>query len=267
MRPVGLMLCLSVAAAERPQIAYQTGLLTARTGNNIKLGAAISFQSADKYGYGGRMVANGWDMFINWVNIERGGVRLNGMNYSFVLTYAEDYSDETYVRRAFEQYLQAYEMDFYLGPYSSGLTAAAVSMTEPAGRLMLAAVASNSSIFRGREFSFSMYPPDYTYDEVVFEVFSSLGAASIAIVQDVGYPQCDNVTASVEYAARYGINLYGHFVVDPLSATYSNDVTVIFEELKGAGVHVVHACSYLDLCIQVRILPTADDSFFYDSLV
>lgn len=246
-----LALCCLATAEKRPQTAYQTGLFKADKDKVIRLSGAISFQSEDTYGYAGRMVANGWDMFINWVNVARGPLTVNGLNYSFGLNYVEDYSDAAYVSDAFSQFISDGESSFYLGPYSSGLNAAAVAQTEPAGGLFVTAAASNSSIFKDNTYSFSLHPPDYELEEIAFKTFSGLGATSIAVAFEKGYPQCSNASESARLAAKYGLRLAGYYYTDPSSPSYEQDVDAVISSMKEQSAESAFICSYLDLCVQV----------------
>ena len=233
------------------QISYCSGLFAADPLNVIRLGAGISYDPADAYGHGGRMVANGWNMFIEWVNVEKGGIQLGNTTYTFQLQFVEDHSAPQEVRFIYNELVSSGGIDFYLGPYSSELTLQSVGETDPEGKLQLANAASNHSIFRNSKYSFSTYPPNYYYNSIPFETFSSLNATSIAVIQDVGYPQCYNVSESEMYSARYGLPLHGHYFVDPNSTSYASDVEALLTELKEADVETLYACSYLLLCTEV----------------
>lgn len=238
-----------------PQMEYEAGTFASVSTSVIHLGASISFLKTDKYGYGGRMIANGWDMFVNWINIDQGGMLVGNTTYSFQLSYVEDYSDRQYVSFVYSELLKAVETDFFFGPFSSALTASALTLTEPAEQLLLSASASNSSLFVDSDLAFSLQPSNIHIDEVPFQLFSSKGAASIAVLYDVGYAACDNASSSAQLADTYGIELNGHYFFDSTDPLYEDNIKSVMVDLKAANVEAVHACSYLQLCVEVSSSP------------
>lgn len=92
----------------------------------LRLGGTISYATYDDFRFYGQQILDAWIFFIEWVNEERGGVMINGTNYSVSLAYMDDFSDIEYVKKGYEFLLGTESilegLDFMLSPYSSHLT-------------------------------------------------------------------------------------------------------------------------------------------------
>jgi hypothetical protein len=239
-----------VLATINPQSQFEVGPFTDNR-NIIRIGASTSLLASDVHSAGGNMLADGWKMFVNWVNLVRGGLKLFNETYLFQVGYVEDYSDALYVSYVYDKLVTRGEMDFYFAPYSSLLTEHAADVTAPAKQLLIAAFASNSSIYKKNDYSLGLMPPANSYHEAPFKVYSGLGASSIALLNDIDNPLCLNETNSHYFASVYNIELFGHFQLDPKSANYSADIRGYLEQMKAADVETVYVCSYLSLCTEV----------------
>ena len=102
--------------------------------NNIRLGGTISYELHDEYHFYGEQMKNSWVLFNEWVNEVRGGVLVNGTNYTFAVGYIDDFSDSTKVQEGFEYLLSNVStlegLDIMLAPYASSLTRVAVDIAE-----------------------------------------------------------------------------------------------------------------------------------------
>jgi hypothetical protein len=92
----------------------------------LRLGGTISYDEKDDYRFYGQQMLNAWILFVEWANEERGGVTINGSNYSVSLSYMDDFTEVDYVTNGFEFMLSnrsiAEGLDFMLSPYTSALT-------------------------------------------------------------------------------------------------------------------------------------------------
>ena len=97
--------------------------------NTLRLGGTISYDANDDFRFYGQQTLDAWMFFIEWVNEVRGGILINGTNYSVSLAYMDDFTDMEFVKNGFEFMLGNNSilegLDFMLSPYSSSLTDAA----------------------------------------------------------------------------------------------------------------------------------------------
>lgn len=226
--------------------------------DTITIGAPISYRVGDKYYSVGSFISNGWTMFAEWVNYERGGVKLNGLTYSISIKYIEDFSDEYYVTKATNFLLAQPDTDFMFGPYSTSLTHTCVALTEAHDALLIAQ-ASDTSIFAASDYAYSVLPPKNTYSETAFATFSGLGASSIAVIVESNMELC-SLNSSYTFADTYNMTLFGYYAIDLSNASYSSSLRDILQSLKDNNVQTILGCSYYDLCVAVCCLREASSS-------
>jgi hypothetical protein len=231
-----------------PQMKYTIGLYEDNR-PTILIGSTMSTLPTDKHGDAGRDTIEAWDLFMNWVNRERGGVFINGTQYSMAIRYIEDYSDKNYVRSAYEKMINEPDIDFFFSPLSTPLTWISVPITEDVQRLQIVSWATNESIYKGKTYAFGTLAPSAWYQEVPFYAFSKLGARTFALLADSTYTVSEPL--SYEFADKYNIELFGHFRVNPSGGTYVEDIRAMVQLFKDNNVETVYLCSYLDLCVEV----------------
>jgi branched-chain amino acid transport system substrate-binding protein len=129
----------------------------------IYIGAPISVQLGDAFFSYGAAMANSWNMFVEWVNYEKGGVRIGENTYSLSLTYLEDFSDAAYVSELCQLLVDEGNLMAMFGPYSSKLNGACVAITEPNEMLLLTGGSSDSNIFRNKDYFFGTLPAGLQY--------------------------------------------------------------------------------------------------------
>lgn len=129
---------------------------------NIRIGAPISFQIGDNFFSYGVTISNAWNMFSEWVN-DRGGIKVNGKNYSVSVHYVEDYSNSSLVAEICNFLTNTSNMDFMFGPYSSSLTTACIDFTDPRNVLLMSGGSSDTDMFRNSESVFGTLPGDLEY--------------------------------------------------------------------------------------------------------
>jgi ABC-type branched-subunit amino acid transport system substrate-binding protein len=129
----------------------------------IRIGAPISSQLGDSFFSYGTAIANSWNMFVEWVNYEKGGVKIGEEIYSLSLYYLEDYSDSIYVTELCQILVDQGDLMAMFGPYSSILNGACVQITEPNEMLLLTSGTSDSTIFRNNKYFFGTLPPSVQY--------------------------------------------------------------------------------------------------------
>jgi ABC-type branched-subunit amino acid transport system substrate-binding protein len=187
-------------------------------------------------------------MFVDWVNIERGGVRLNGTNVSMSIQIVEDYSSVDDVKAVTHYLLGKEKVDFMFAPYTSSLTNASATITEGEHFLLFSAISHPWS--PNMNYTIFTLPTDTSRMRSTFHSFVSFGAKNISVITESDHDNClyEN---SVKAALAEGINLYSHHTLDKQSPTYLQDITDILLNLKENNVDVVIGCSISSLCTHV----------------
>ena len=142
--------------------------------NVIRVGSTMSMSIDETNGLIGKAVANAWDLFFEWLNVEKRGIMINHTVHYMSLIYTEDYLDPNVVKQTYIEMEQSNQTDFFFGPFSSKLTAIAASVTDPKGKLMMAPIASNVNVFKGKTYTFGVLPPNsWLYMMYLFLFFIS----------------------------------------------------------------------------------------------
>lgn len=241
--------CNSVNPNKRYAIDMWRNQSTGNQSRVIRIATSASLYWKDTYARYGRDMVRGWDMFAQWLNVERGGIQLNGSAYSIAFDMIEDYSDKALITEIYKSLLN--DFNLFFGPYSSGLTVNAVDVTDPAGKFLLATGATFTAVFKGRKSSFTTLPPNLAYIDSSFAAFSSYGAKTTAVLKDTDFTGCGTPQESNASATSYGLTLYKQYDLNPLSPYYSQNVSDIIADLKKKGVETIVACTYLPLCYEV----------------
>jgi branched-chain amino acid transport system substrate-binding protein len=108
-------------------------------------------------------MANSWNMFVDWVNYDKGGVRIGDKTYSLSLLYVEDFSNDVYVSQLCELMVEQGDLTAMFGPYSSKLTSSCSKLTDPQQLLFLAGGAADTKIFRNSDYAFGTLPAGSQY--------------------------------------------------------------------------------------------------------
>jgi branched-chain amino acid transport system substrate-binding protein len=228
-----------------------TGLSTFDQPNSIRIGAPISYSTGDKYFNTGSDIVNAWTLFAEWINIERGGIKYNGSNVSVNIIYMEDFSDSDYVRHATRHMIDDYEVNFMLGPYSTGLTMAASEVTLNSSMIMMAGTALPTNQTTENNFTFYTLPTDKSALASTFRVFVENGGVDVGVIVDSDVDRCrlGDVMAA---AAREGITVASYTKIDPNSPNNSQTLTAILQDFKSNDIKTVLGCSFESLCLNVR---------------
>jgi ABC-type branched-subunit amino acid transport system substrate-binding protein len=215
----------------------------------IGMATSASMAYTDEYFYFGRETTSGFDLFTNWVNLDRGGINLWGRNYSLAVDYVEDYSNQSDVSKVYSSMVSKY--DIFHSPCTSGLSRPAVDVTDPAGKLIISA-ASTTSIFANRTAAFPVAPSNNGYLDSSMGAFSANGAKSVAVLKDSDYGGCgDTPEDSAIIANKYNLTLHRFYLLDSSSSNYSGVVREIALDLMAHNVETVVGCSYSKLCYAV----------------
>ena len=209
----GLVLsaCVPPAAVDSGSSDDSGGESMAMSGDDggecvITLGAAVS--ETGKYAREGKDVRQGYDLWLDWVNGEGGGITMGDQTCSAEIVYYDDESDPDTVTRLTEKLITEDGVDLLLGPYSSGMTMAASAIAEKYDVIMVEGNGSSETLFeRGFKNLFAVLTPAGNYGESALKSLSELGATSVVIAyEDTAFPTSVALGA-VKWAEEYGMDV------------------------------------------------------------
>ncbi|KAF0107146.1 MAG: hypothetical protein FD146_1987 [Anaerolineaceae bacterium] len=165
--------CVPAAPATSiPGTVVTIGFTTSITGKYVR-------ESTDQ--------TNGLKLWIDQVN-EVGGIRLaNGDIATLAYKTYDDQSDIAQTEALYQKLILEDNVDFLIGPYSSGLTNAAAPVADLNGKIMISAgAASNASFQRNYKSVYQIYTPASGYLTPALDILSTLdpAAKSIAILHE-----------------------------------------------------------------------------------
>jgi len=150
----------------------------------IVVGASVA--QTGKYSRTGQEQLNGIEMWVEDVNA-RGGL----LGKPVRLVHYDDESQPATGAKLYEKLITDDKVDLLIGPYSSGVTLSASTITQKYGVPMVSAGASASRIWlRGYENIFGLYTPAETYMDQILEFAKSKGLTNVALIySDTTFPR------------------------------------------------------------------------------
>ena len=131
------------------------------------VGGALSLAATDEMFSRSLEMFQSAVLFIDWLNSERGGLRVGGRRYAMRTVYVGDASDEYQVANATAVAVRGSATTFAMGPSSSSLTYFAAQQSFADGALMIAAYASGPEVISQNGWTFGTLPAEYpgVYDK------------------------------------------------------------------------------------------------------
>ena len=112
-------------------------------------------------------IRNSAELFIEWINKERGGLTVAGQKFGLWYSMVEDYSSVKHVGRALSSSSRALTQlaaaQFILAPYSSTLTPIAAAQAAQEGLIMIASAAAVESAITQYDKTFGILAPGKDY--------------------------------------------------------------------------------------------------------
>ncbi|MCP4424930.1 MAG: amino acid ABC transporter substrate-binding protein [Chloroflexi bacterium] len=182
----------------------------------IVFGAAVS--ETGKYAREGKDTRQGYNVWLDWVNNEYGGIKVGDERYNVEIIYYDDEGDPDTAASLTEKLIAEDEVDFLLGPYSSGLTKATSAISEKYDVIMVEGNGASESIFeRGFKNIFAVLTPAGNYTQSALEALAAQGAKTVVIAyEDTAFP------TSVAEGAQRWVEEYGMELL--AVETYPKDV-------------------------------------------
>ncbi len=141
-------------------------------GDTIILGSAISLTG--KYSTNGIHAQNGYELAVKKIN-EMGGVKVGGKAYKLKVIYYDDESTPARGAQLAERLISQDEVQFMLGPYSSGMTKAIAPVIDKYGIPMVEAEGASRSLFnKGYRYLFAVLSTSEQYLAPVIDVAAEI---------------------------------------------------------------------------------------------
>lgn len=172
----------------------------------IRIGAAVS--ETGKYAREGKDTRQGYNTWLDWVNNEYGGIKVGDSCYDVEIVYYDDEGDPDTAANLVERLITEDEVDFLLGPYSSGLTMSTSAIAEKYGVIMVEGNGASEDIFeRGFKNIFAVLTPAGNYTSGALKALADLGAKTVVIAyEDTAFPTSVAVGAQ-KWAEEYGMEV------------------------------------------------------------
>ena len=225
----------------------------------IRIGAAVS--ETGKYAREGKDTRQGYDTWVDWINDEVGGINVGGDYYNVEIVYYDDEGDPDTAASLVEKLITEDEVEFLLGPYSSGLTMSTSAIAEKYGVLMVEGNGSSEGIFeRGFKNIFAVLTPAGNYTESALKSLSELGAKTVVIAyEDTAFPTSVALGAE-KWAKEYGMDVLA-IETYPINVA---DVSAIMTKFRGlepdvfvGGGHYNDALLFVKAAKELNFSPKA----------
>jgi branched-chain amino acid transport system substrate-binding protein len=195
---------VSDASDLSPEVATDAGVEPIVIGGSTSLTGPLAAE--------GHQQAWGAMAIASWVNDAHGGVLVGGVRRPLEINLADDTSVPTGVEALTQQYCADGSVHFILGPYSTGLTNAAVPITEACNKLLVnVAGASDAISAQGYRWVVQVLSPASAYHRgflnlVLDEMGSSTGV-DVALAYETDPFAASVQAAAAAYAADLGFNV------------------------------------------------------------
>ena len=167
-------------------------------GRVIRVGAVVS--ETGRFVEEGNAVRRGYRLWANWINGEYGGIKVGDTRYRVDLVMYDDAGEAAATRMLVEKLITEDEVDFLLGPYSSGLTQSAIEVADAHDRILVTASGGAESLFtQGFESFFAVQTPAAQYTRSALQLLAGEGAASVVI----SHPDTVFATSVADGARRW----------------------------------------------------------------
>jgi branched-chain amino acid transport system substrate-binding protein len=214
----------------------------------VRLGAAIS--ETGNFAREGQWNKRGYDIWLNWVNGEGGGIQVGDRVCRAEIIYYDDESDPDTSARLYEKLIVEDEVDFLLGPYSSGITMGTSAIAERYGVIMVEAHGASEVLFtRGFTNLFAVLTPASYYTESALKALADAGAETVVIANRDETFSTAAADGAVQWAEDYGMEVLARETYPP-----DSDLTAIMTKFRDLDPDVfVGAGHFNDSVLFVRM--------------
>ena len=147
-------------------------------GGEIVVAATIPLhgpQSSKSYA---RIMRYTAELFLDWVNLEKGGLMVGGERYSMRFVWTDDKQQANDAALAIVHSIRREGAHFGWGGYGSTMSRLQAEQAALDGVLFMASIAAAPGVFEDRPLTFGALPPDYTCKMVMLSRFDRLSDLS-----------------------------------------------------------------------------------------
>jgi branched-chain amino acid transport system substrate-binding protein len=200
----------------------------------ITLGAAVS--ETGKYSTNGVFTQKGYNLAVEKINAQ-GGVKVGGKSYKLAVKFYDDESTPARGAELVDRLIKQDDIQFILGPYSSGLTKAIAPVTEQLKTPMVEANGASRSLFTsGYKYIFATLTTADQYLASVIDLAAENAGAlnkkpgdiKVAVVVENDPFSKDVRNGIVEKMKKYGMKL----VIDDLMPRDLSDISPTLTKVK-----------------------------------
>ncbi len=228
----------ALLGATAATLALSLGPAQAQDGT-IRIGMTVS--STGSFALASQSGVRGVEVWVDEVN-QRGGLELDGKKYKIELIQRDDRSDKQMTSRVYETLINDDKIDFAFSPFGSTLTAAAATITERLGKLLVIWSASNDKLYdQGFKLIFSAtQEPASHQPRPSIDLIAHLGIKKIAITfSDEPFTTAfaENARALAE---KHGLDI----VMFDKYPKGQKDFSTIIQKAKALGAEAFYPTSY-----------------------
>ena len=211
---------------------------TSSGGNSTKtitLGGSMS--KTGSLSHEGHLYLDSYKMTVNDIN-KKGGVEVGGKKYKFDLKIYDDQSDPSKARQLYQRVIQQDNIDFLIGPYSSGVNLAAKPIINKNKKPMIEGGGSAPKIFKsGNKYIFGTLVTAPEYPKGLMNLaksFDSPSVSKVAIANANDVFSKATAQGAIDFAKKQGWDVAVHKSFPP----DSNDLSSVLHTVDNASPEV-----------------------------
>ena len=238
----------------------------------LSIAHPMSLNENDKFFSTGQLQLKAMEMIADYINVQRCGVTLPSGQYSIKLkTYGDDSSKDKV--EAIANFTKD-DTDFFVGPYSSGLTGKLAPVVQDNNNVLIAGKyferilkphhgspityheyfscviggAASTSVFSNRNGVFGTFPPTNKYMAEAIKALGEQGAKSVATIYESASFTTGVCAAVPGLAGEHGLDVtsQNEVVSSPLEA----DLEPMVQQMIDEDPDVVVTCVYAEGCTE-----------------
>ena len=152
---------------------------------------------------------DGYDFMVDEINA-KGGIPVGDKKYRVKIKYYDDKSDPDTAVRLYDRLITQDDVDFLLGPYSSGVTEAVAPVAERNDLPMVVAHAASTSVYsHGYEYLFGTLTPVEQYGETLLEAAQTAKEPpqTVALIHENALFPTEGIEATAAKAEELGMEV------------------------------------------------------------
>ncbi|MHB1404476.1 MAG: amino acid ABC transporter substrate-binding protein [Desulfitobacteriaceae bacterium] len=208
----------------------------------VRIGVALSMTGA--LAREGDLTKKGYELWKDTVN-EQGGINVAGKKMKVDTIYYDDKSDAPTAGKLVEKLITEDHVNYIFGPYGSGITAAASSISEKYQIPMIAPLANADSIYtRGFKYIFGVLYPVSAGFGLHIDLLNSLQPkpSKLAII----YPDDLFPSTAAEAAKKKAESMGFQVVYYSKYPKGTQDLSAVLSQVKSSGAEALISSGYFE---------------------